>query len=94
MSEDDNEVSSMEVLKFDLEGEPVISQGEGVVDEISGSPKGVAVYVGGDAVDHNSPPRKLNEKMLEHGYSYVDWAMNGKTGDNRAIFQYAPINDN
>lgn len=86
MSED--EVSSMEVLEFDVEGMSLRVRGDAVVDEVSGGPSGVAVYVKGEDVEHNSPPRKLNEKMLEHGYAYVDWTMNGKTGDNRAIFKY------
>lgn len=87
MSEND-EVSSMEVLQFDIEGESLRIQGDAVVDEVSESPDGIAVYVKGDDVDYNSPPRKLNQKMLEHGYSYVDWVANGKTGDKRAIFEY------
>lgn len=85
---DGDDASSMDVLEFDVEGMSLLVQGHAVVDEVSGSPDGVAVYVEGDDVSYDSPPRKLNEKMLEHGYAYVDWAANGTRGDNRAIFQY------
>lgn len=86
----DTESSSMEVLEFDVEGTVLRSNcdGRAVVDDVSGGQRGVKVYVSGDAVEYNSPPRKLNELMLEHGYSYVDWAMNGVTGDDRVIFEY------
>ena len=88
MSNED--VASMDVLEFDVEEMIVLSNpdGQAVVDEVSQKGDDIVVYVSGDVVEYNSPPRKLNEKMLEHGYSYVDWVMNGTIDDNRAMFKY------
>lgn len=84
---------SIDVLKFDLDELYLRSNKNGyaVVDEVKVKGDGVAVYVRGDSVNHNSPPRKLNEKMLEHGYAYVDWVVNGQIGDERALFEYTQI---
>lgn len=88
-----SEASSMEILEFDVVGLQIMGA-DGVVhsevDEVGSSPDGIAVYVDGE-VSHNSPPRSLNEKMFEHGYAYVDWAVNGKIGDNRALFTYTQM---
>lgn len=85
-----DDASSMEVLEFDVVGLQIMGA-DGVVhstvDEVGSSPEGIAVYVAGDC-PHDSPPRKLNEKMFEHGYAFIDWAVNGRTGDNRALFEY------
>lgn len=85
------ESSSLEEMKNDVEGTKVRgimeSNDEAYVDEIGTCPDGIAVYVRG-AVQYDSPPRKLNKKMLEHGYSFIDWAVNGNTGDSRALFVY------
>lgn len=90
---DDIEVSSMDVLEFDVEESVIRSNPEGraVVDEVNSMPGGLCVYVRGDVVDPTSPPRKLTEKMLEHGYAYIDWVMNGTTGDDRAAFEFRPL---
>lgn len=86
-----NDSSSLEVIRFDLEDESLLVSGpeSAIVDKIEErSQDNLAVYVKGDGVSPDSPPRKLNKKMLEHGYSYVDWVMNGSLDDNRAIFEY------
>jgi len=88
-----SEASSMEILEFDVVGLQIMGA-DGVVhsevDEVGSSPDGVAVYVSGD-VPHDSPPRSLNEKMFEHEYAYVDWAVNGAIDDNRALFSYTEM---
>lgn len=84
--------ASLEVLEAVVEDSVVRSNpnGRAVVDEIDTSPNGTAVYVEGN-IQHDAPPRRLNEMMLEQGYAYLDWAMNGVPGDNRAIFQYVSV---
>lgn len=91
----ENEPSSMEVLEYDVEGTIVRSSrnGRAIVDEVNSSPDGIAVYVKGSGAEHNDPPRKLTKLMLEHGYAYISWAMNGRTDDGRAIFEFKSINE-
>lgn len=77
-------------------------RGESRVDEVERNPRGgdvvqrrdeLRVYVDTDVVSHDSPPRQLNEALLELGYAYVDWAANGVVDDDRAIFVYREIGD-
>jgi len=91
-SVDEIEVSSLEILQFDLEefAVQVNKEYRAVVDEVSERPDGICVYVEGD-VTHNAPPSKLLDKMVEHGYVYDSWVMNGRLGDERAIFNFKPI---
>lgn len=91
-SVDEIEVSSLDILQFDVENYFVRANQEhrAVVDEVSESPDGICVYVEGD-VTHDAPPSKLLNKMVEHGYVYDSWVMNGRVGDDRAIFNFKPI---
>lgn len=77
-------------------------RGESRVDEVKRKSRGgdvvqrrneIRVYVEPDVVAHDSPPRELNEALLELGYAYVDWAANGVVDDDRAIFVYREIGD-
>lgn len=44
------------------------------------------VYV--ENCSHNDPPSRLLSDLGKHGYYYTGWAMNGKPGDDRAIFEF------
>lgn len=76
-----------------LVGHVVSHMGDGVsrVDAVEPGAREARVYVEHDVIQHNSPPRELNEVMLGLGYAYMSWAVNGKTGDSRAIFVYRNI---
>ncbi len=67
---------------------PTLGGKRRTVDEIDANLERGQLRVYVENCPHNDPPSRLLTDLGEHGYYYSGWALNGKPGDDRAIFEF------